>query len=93
MWSLRQAKASGGLPYVKDEERDLMRKIILSIVKKGHIHWTNLHKKVLATYHPFATSSTFDRQLHYLLNKGFIERVSRGIYRITESGEKYLEII
>ena len=78
---------------MKDEERDLMRKIILSIVEKGHIHWTNLHKKVLATCHPFATSSTFDRQLRYLLNKGFIERVSRGIYGITESGEKYLEII
>jgi len=78
---------------MKDRERDIMRKIILSIVKKGHCHWTDLKKRVLSSRYPFATSNTFNKQHQYLLNKGFIERVSRGIYRVTEKGEKYLEIL
>jgi len=75
------------------EEQDLMDRIILSMLKKGHVHWTDLEKKVLATCHPSATRSRFDNRVRYLLKKGYIERVSRGIYRVTESGEKYMEII
>ena len=75
------------------EEQDHMDKIILSMLKKGHVHWTELEKKVLTTCHSFATRTRFDNRLRYLLKKGYIERVSRGIYRITESGEKYMEII
>ena len=78
---------------MKDHERDAMRKIILNMVKKGHVHWSDLQKYVLASCHSFATSSTFERQLLYLLNKRFVEKVSRGVYRITENGEKYLEIL
>ena len=78
---------------MKDQERDLMRKIILSMVKRGHIHWTDLKKKVLGTCHPFTTDTPFAHQMRYLLQKGYIERVSRGIYRVTEKGEKYLEIL
>jgi DNA-binding PadR family transcriptional regulator len=78
---------------LKNHERDMMRKIILSMVKKGHVHWSDLQKSVLASCHSFATSSTFERQLLYLLNKGFVEKISRGIYRMTEKGEKYLEIL
>ncbi|KPV63641.1 MAG: hypothetical protein AOA66_0773 [Candidatus Bathyarchaeota archaeon BA2] len=75
------------------EEQDLMDKTILAMLAKGHVHWTDLEKKVLATCHPSATRTRFDNRLRYLLKKGYIERVSRGIYRVTESGEKYMEII
>ena len=75
------------------EEQDLMDKIILKTLKKGLVRWTDLEKKVLATCHPSATRTRFDNRLRYLLKKDYIERVSRGIYRITENGEKYMEII
>lgn len=78
---------------MKDEEQDLMRKIILEMVKKGHVHWTDLKKKVLGSCHPFATDATFSSQMRYLLHKGFIQREARGIYCITQAGEKYLEIM
>ena len=75
------------------EQQDMMDKTILSMLMKGHIHWSDLEKTVLATCHPWSTSNRFDARLRYLLKKGFIIRVSRGIYRITEAGEKYMEII
>ena len=78
---------------MKDYERDTMRKIILSLVKKGPIHWTDLKKKILGSCHPFATDSTFAAQMRYLLRNGHIERVERGTYRITDKGKKYLEIL
>ena len=75
------------------EEQDMLDKIILKTLKKGRVHWTDMEKKVLATCHPSATRTRFDNRLRYLLKKGYIERASRGIYQITESGEKYMEII
>ena len=75
------------------EEQDAMDRIILKTLKKGRVRWTDLEKKVLATCHPSATRTRFDNRLRYLLKKGYVERVSRRIYRITESGEKYMEII
>jgi len=78
---------------MKDHERDTMRKIVLGMVKKGPIHWTDLKKMVLGSCHPFATDSTFNHQLRYLLDKGFIERVERGTYKVTPKGEKYFEIL
>lgn len=75
------------------EEQDLMDKIILRTLKMGRVHWTDMEKKVLATCHPSATRTRFDNRLRYLLKKGYIERVSRGIYQVTENGEKYMEII
>jgi len=41
----------------------------------------------------FCDAHQIDNRLRYLLKKGYIERVSRGIYQITENGEKYMEII
>jgi len=75
------------------EEQDMMDKIILKTLEKRSVRWTDLEKKVLATWHPSATRTRFDNRLRYLLKKGYIERVSRGIYQITENGEKYMEII
>ena len=70
-----------------------MDQIILKTLEKGSVRWTDLEKKVLATCHPSATRTRFDNRLRYLLKKGYVERVSRGIYQITENGEKYMEII
>jgi len=78
---------------MKDYERDTMRKIILSLVKKGPIHWTDLKKKILGSCYPFATDSTFAAEMRYLLRSGHIERVERGTYSITDKGKKYLEIL
>ena len=78
---------------MKAEERDQMCKAILEMVSKGHVHWSDLHKKVLGSCRPYATHATFASQLCYLLQKGFIIKESRGIYQITETGKKYLEII
>ena len=78
---------------MKAEERDQMCKVILEMVSKGHVHWSDLHKKVLGSCYPFATPATFASQLRYLLSKGFVRRENRGIYRITQAGKKYLEIM
>jgi len=75
------------------EEQDIIDKTILEMLSRGHVHWADLEKKVLATCQPFVTSPRFDRRLRYLLKKGYVERVSRGVYRITEKGKKYMEII
>jgi predicted transcriptional regulator len=78
---------------VKDQQRDLMRKAILELVRKGHVHWTDLKKRILGSCHPFATDATFAAQMRYLLDVGMIRRESRGIYKITEKGTQYLKIM
>ena len=79
---------------MKDHERDILRKTILELIKKGHAHYTDLEKKTVATCLRFATSNTVRKQFyHYLLANGYVERVGRGTYRITEKGEKLLEIL
>jgi len=41
----------------------------------------------------FATSNTFRKQFYgYLLPNGYVERVSRDIYRIAPKGEKLITI-
>jgi len=53
-----------------------------------------LGEKTVATCLRFATSNTFRKQFYdYLLPNGYIERVSRGIYKITEKGEKLFNIL
>ena len=79
---------------MKDRERDLLRKTILELVKKGHVHYTDIEKKAVATCMPFVTTNTFKAQFYkYLVANGYIERVSRGVFTITEKGEKLLEIL
>jgi len=75
------------------EEQDLMDKVILTALKRGHVRWTALEKKVLTTCHHLATRTRFDNRLRYLLKKEYIERVSRGVYMITEKETKYMEVI
>jgi predicted transcriptional regulator len=79
---------------LKDQERDVLRKTILQLVAQGCVHYTDIEKKVVATCMPFATSNTFKAQFYdYLLASGYVERVSRGVYTITEKGKKLLEIL
>ena len=79
---------------MKDQERDVLRRTILELVKEGHVHYTDIEKKAVATCLRFATSNTVRKQFyHYLLLNGYVERVSRGVYKITQKGEKLLEIL
>jgi len=79
---------------MKDQERDILRRTILELIKKGHVHYTDIEKKAVATCLSFATSNTIRKQFyHYLLENGYVERVSRGVYKITQKGEKLLEIL
>jgi len=79
---------------MKDQERDVLRKTILELVKKGHVHYTDIEKKAVASCLSFATSNTIKKQFYeYLLINEYLERVSRGVYRITEKGEKLLDIL
>jgi predicted transcriptional regulator len=84
----------GGSIDLKDQERDILRKTILELVKKGHVHYTDIEKKACATCLSFATTNTVRKQFyHYLLLNGYVERISRGVYKITSKGEKLLEIL
>jgi predicted transcriptional regulator len=67
--------------------------VILAALRRAHVRWTVLEKKVLTTCHSLATRTRFDNRLRYLLKKEYIERVSRDVYRITEKGEKYMQVI
>ncbi|MCW4048050.1 MAG: winged helix-turn-helix domain-containing protein [Candidatus Bathyarchaeota archaeon] len=78
---------------MKERERDLMRKIMLELLMKGYVHWTDLKKRALGSCFPFATDATFARQMRYLLACGFIEKRSRGVYAITDKGKQYLKIL
>jgi DNA-binding PadR family transcriptional regulator len=78
---------------MKDRERDVLRRTVLEVLAKGHVHYTDLDKKVCATCHSFATTNTFKSQLHYLLNNDYITRIARGIYQITPKGKKYLILL
>jgi len=74
---------------MKDRERDVLRKAILEMLSKGHVHYTDLEKKVTATCYSFATTNTFKRQLRYLLDNAYVQRVARGVYQITPKGHDY----
>lgn len=73
--------------------RDILRKIILELLVKSSSHYTDLEKRVCASCFPFITINTFKYQFKYLLDNGFLKRISRGIYEITPKGKKYLELL
>ena len=70
-----------------------MDKVILAALRRGDVRWTVLEKKVLTICHSLATRTRFDNRLRYLLQKEYIMRVSLGVYRISEKGTKYMEVI
>jgi len=61
------------------------------LVKKD-VHYTDIEKRVVATCLRFATSNTVRKQFyHYLLSNGYVERVSKGVYKIAQKGEKLIQ--
>jgi len=79
---------------LNDQDRDSLRREILTLLKKGLIHWTDIEKKACASCYAFATSNTVKSQFYgYLLPNGYVERVSRGIFKITAKGERLLEAL
>jgi hypothetical protein len=62
-----------------------MCKIILEMVSKGCVHWSDLHKKVLGSCHTIAIHAMFASQLRYQGEQG---RLSDN-----RNWKKYLEII
>jgi len=76
-----------------DVKRDILRRTILEFLTKDKVHYTDLEKKICATCLPFATTNTFKAQLNYLLSNNYIDRIARGIYKITPKGEKYLTLL
>jgi DNA-binding PadR family transcriptional regulator len=76
-----------------DMKRDILRKTILRLLTKGKMHYTDLEKKMCLSGYTFATTNTFKTQLQYLLKNGYVTRISRGVYQITSTGEKYLDLL
>jgi DNA-binding PadR family transcriptional regulator len=76
-----------------DIKRDILRRTILELLAKGCVHYTDLDKKVCASCHSFATTNTFKSQLHYLLSNKYVNRVARGVYKITPRGKNYLFLL
>jgi len=74
-------------------KRDILRRTVLELLAQEPKHYTELEKKLCGTCYEFATPNTFRRQLKYLIDYCFIERISRGIYKITTKGEKYLDLL
>jgi predicted transcriptional regulator len=73
---------------------DVLCRTILELVKKGHVHYTDIEKRACAVCLSFATTNTIRKQFyHYLLLNGYVERVIRGVYKITAKGEKLLAIL
>ena len=76
-----------------DVKRDILRRTILELLAKDSVHYTDLEKKVNASGHSFATTNTFKSQLQYLLSNGYIDRIARGVYKMTPRGERYLSLL
>jgi DNA-binding PadR family transcriptional regulator len=74
-------------------KRDILRRTILELLTKGSVHYTELEKKVCTTCYSFATTNTFKSQLHYLLNSKYVDRIARGVYKITPRGKNYLFLL
>ncbi|MGD8505706.1 MAG: hypothetical protein PVF15_03475 [Candidatus Bathyarchaeota archaeon] len=72
-----------------------MDKTILALLTKSSegVHWTDLEKKALGTCYRYATSSRFRSRMRYLLNRNFIMKIEKGVYRIAEAGKQYLETL
>jgi predicted transcriptional regulator len=76
---------------MKDVERDALRKCVLELISKGYVNYTRIEKKAIASCAPYITSNTFRAQFYnYLLANGFIEKIGRGKYALTEKGKNYL---
>jgi len=77
-----------------DVKRDLVRKAILLQINNGCTRYTDIKDVVTAKCKEFASSNTVKKQFYkYLIVQGYIKRVNRGKYRLTEKGETLLAIL
>jgi predicted transcriptional regulator len=79
---------------MNDRDRDILRKTILELISRGHVRFTAIEKRCVASCLPFATSHTFRHQFYgYLLSQGYIQRVAHGTYALTDKGQNYLALL
>jgi len=71
--------------------------MILELLEKGRVCWTDLKKKVLGSCRPFATDSSFSHEMSYLTSVGYIRKMGpkgkRVPYEITEYGKAQLNLL
>lgn len=78
---------------MRDADRDVLRKCILELLSDGSVRYRDIEKKIVASCFSFATSNTVEKQLYgYLIPNGYVERVSPGVYGLTEKGVKLLAV-
>ena len=76
-----------------DMKRDLVRKTILTEIKNGSTRYTDIKDVVIVKCKDLASSNTVKKQFYkYLIPQGYVERVKRGKYRLSEKGEKLLAV-
>jgi len=79
---------------MNDQERDLLRRVILELIAEGYDRWTVIEKKACASDFDFATSNMVKRQFYYHLPAcGYVERVGRGRYALTDKGKRLLVLL
>jgi hypothetical protein len=65
---------------------------ILTLLKGGDKKFTPLRQASMRTNDEI-TVALFDKARSILLEKGYIERPSRGLYRLTDNGRKFLDTL
>jgi hypothetical protein len=83
-----------GDQWMIDMKRDLGRRTILLLIKNGCTRYTSIQDRVTAKCKEFASSNTAKKQFYkYLIPRGYIERIRPVKYKLTQKGEKYLDIM
>jgi len=72
------------------DERLRVAKIILGHLAEGPLRWTELEKLTTRVSPTFAR---FQSTLGWLLRNGYVIRLERGLYSITDKGEAFLKAI
>ena len=70
------------------ERRLRLARVVLSKLEPEPMRWTNLLK---ATLRDCGTPRTYEGVVKWLKNNGYIERPSRGLYKITQKGKDFLK--
>jgi len=65
-------------------------KVILELLREKPRRWTELEK---LTVKASPTFSSFRNTLIWLHKNGYVERVSRGLYSITDKGQTFLKAV
>jgi len=78
---------------LRREQEEIEASILQALKRRGELRWTQLEKHVMRSCSVSVSSYRFRLRMQYLLQRGFVERVRKGVYRITEKGEKYLSLL